>query len=415
MPDLHESLPDRLWKAVGSAYGRLESEDTRIRGAVSGSLTTNVPSKTNEEILSAVIRVYCSAPSLDSPELLYIFIAHCVMMENVSIEERSRPLPVLNDTLSQDIIGSFLPRLFLVVDTVLGARGVGSIDIDGRMFMTLVHFFLANASLPIRRLVGDSVYERVEGIWSGAIANPPPVDFLKFSNRFPHPPPVPLPTSAPKVKQQYALLPFSNKIFDEELSSIRVNALPPTVTDHDLVADSLPPSTPAHLEFGSQGGILFSDTQHWHNTRRPILPSHHGGKEEPKPALTEWQKRRKLRSEQRFMATLQQQAGTLTGALGAVLKQIVIPAVGSGSGSKVGKLDKGKGIVKVGDFMKLYSAPDANENADRKATSPSQKGRRGNWNRHYPLKTSYAKRSRPRNNQFRILHHPHGGNPKSSV
>jgi ATP-dependent RNA helicase DDX60 len=373
MPDLHESLPGGLWKAVSSAYGRLESEDTRVRGIVSVPLTTNIPSQTNEAILGAVIKAYCSmAPLLDSPELLYIFIAHCVLMENVSIEERSRPLPMLNDKLSQDIIGSFLPRIFLAVDTVLGGHEAGSIDIDGRMFMTLVHFFIANASLPIRRLVGDSVYERVKCIWSGAIANPPTVDFLKFSNRFPHPPLVPLPASAPKAKQQYALLPFSNKVFDEELSSIRVNILPPTMTDHELVVPPLPPSTPAaHLEFGSQGGILFSDTQHWHNTRRPILPSHHGGKEDPKPALTEWQKRRKLRSEQRFMATLQQQAGTLTGALGAVLKQIVIPAVGSGSGSKVGKLDKGKGVVKVGDFMKLYSAPDANENADRKSTSPS--------------------------------------------
>jgi hypothetical protein len=78
------------------------------------------------------------------------------------------------------------------------------------------------------------------------------------------------------------------------------------------------------LEFGGRG-TLFSDTQHWHN-QRAILPSYLGGSD-PKPS-DERARRRALRSNQRFMATMQAQAATLIGASGGALKPIVIPAVG---------------------------------------------------------------------------------------
>jgi ATP-dependent RNA helicase DDX60 len=328
---------------------------------------------------------------------LYVFVTHCVILENLSVEERARSvLPVLNERLERDVREVFLERMFLVVDAVLCSRGTGEgaawIDIDGRVFMTLLHFILANASSSssIQELVGENVYRQVETIWS---STNPPVDFLKFSQFFPLPPPpeVPPPVVTENVrKQEYTLLPFNNKVFDEELSSIRVNVLPPSTSDPSPLAS-------AHLEFGSQGGIIFSDTQHWHNTHKSILPSHHGGgkQQDPKPALTEWQKRKKLRSEQRFMATLQQQAGTLTGALGAVLKQIVIPPVGSGSGSgsvQAGK-GKGKGVAKVCDFlMQLVNVRILTRllvDTDRKPTSLKQKGRRSH---HYPPKKSSCKR-----------------------
>jgi hypothetical protein len=93
------------------------------------------------------------------------------------------------------------------------------------------------------------------------------------------------------------------------------------------VLDSAP-----KFNFGQ--GVLFSDTLHWHNNKA-ILPRHLGG-EDTKPK-NEWHRRRTLKSEQRFMATLQRQAGTLTGALGLSLAQIVIPSVGSRPNKLKGK------------------------------------------------------------------------------
>jgi hypothetical protein len=58
-----------------------------------------------------------------------------------------------------------------------------------------------------------------------------------------------------------------------------------------------------------------------------ILPKHLGG--DTTAPMTEWQRNRKLRSDQRFMKTLHDQASTLTGALGAVLEQVKIPSVAS--------------------------------------------------------------------------------------
>jgi hypothetical protein len=105
-------------------------------------------------------------------------------------------------------------------------------------------------------------------------------------------------------------LPFDNDIFNAELALVHV-----PISDSD---------DPPSLKLGGRG-TLFSDTQHWHN-QRAILPSYLGGSD-PKPS-DERARRRALRSNQRFMATMQAQAATLIGASGGALKPIVIPAVG---------------------------------------------------------------------------------------
>ena len=85
----------------------------------------------------------------------------------------------------------------------------------------------------------------------------------------------------------------------------------------------------AHLEFST----VYEDTQHWHNHKRAILPPHMGGSDNIRP-MDERQKRRQLRSEQRFMSKLQWQAETLTGALGTPLQQMVIPSAAQAQRSR---------------------------------------------------------------------------------
>jgi hypothetical protein len=74
----------------------------------------------------------------------------------------------------------------------------------------------------------------------------------------------------------------------------------------------------------------------------PILPKHLGG--DAAAPMNEWQRNRKLRSDQRFMKNMHDQASTLTGASGAVLQQVKIPSVSSNQRT-----------LKVGHFLVQYS------------------------------------------------------------
>ena len=116
------------------------------------------------------------------------------------------------------------------------------------------------------------------------------------------------------------MLPFSDPLFDEELATI----------DIDVDEEESDDEEDAQLEFNT----LYSDTQHWHNHKRAILPAHLGGSDSIGP-MDERQKRRQLRSEQRFMSKLQWQAETLTGALGIPLQQIVIPSAAAARKSRI--------------------------------------------------------------------------------
>jgi hypothetical protein len=225
------------------------------------------------------------------------------------VRERARPLELLHPDLLDVILKSFFPDIFIAAEHVISTRGL-ALDLDGRVLASLINFLVKNRSRDMNDLVGCNVVTRVYRIWSDLGAEP--IDLEGFAARYPSQPPPP--PSIPVTSEPLRLLPFDNEVFNDELKPIHIG-----------VEDQVDDTSSAYMDFG--GGTLFSDTQHWHNTRKAILPSHLGGTN-PKP-MDERQRRRFLRSEQRFMATLQRQAGTLTGALGASLQQIVIPPVGN--------------------------------------------------------------------------------------
>jgi hypothetical protein len=215
------------------------------------------------------------------------------------------------------------------------------------------------------RIFGETLAKDAEQIFSEL--NLTQRDFSCFMNDF-------LPHDSYKVPTPVKLLPFANRVFDEELSIVHVStegipssdvvristegaARSMTIeraassgeesdewddSSSDESADVLP-SAPSSQTTKYRDDTLFSDTQHWHNHKRAILPKHLGG--DTAAPMTEWQRNRKLRSDQRFMKNMHDQASTLTGASGAMLQQVKILSVSSLTDQRTAKVSLGRVLV----------------------------------------------------------------------
>jgi hypothetical protein len=296
--DARQKLDNQLSKQSGDTDCHLITI-AKIDHVAKGDLPAELLRRIAEEVLKN-----------DHPdhhlELLYLFITHCIILRTVSVHDRARPLEELSSDLL-DLLNDFLPGTLLAAAKLTSASGI-SLDVDGRVYCSLIKISILRKSTTLSDLVDSSTYDTVQSIWS-MIGSPPP-NFTRFAAHFLDQPPSLSPT--PASTQSFSLLPFDNEVFNDELSLVNV----PVGQDD--------PQSFSHLDFGQ--GTLFSDTQHWHN-QKSILPEHLGGKK-PKP-VDERARRRALKQNQRFMATMQAQAATLTGASGGSLQQIKIPLVGS--------------------------------------------------------------------------------------
>ncbi|KAK7063652.1 hypothetical protein R3P38DRAFT_2819611 [Favolaschia claudopus] len=225
-----------------------------------------------------------------SRELLYLFLLHAALLPELSLAERAQPAQTLSPAIMTTLLNLFLPQVFFLVSRV-------PFEIDGRIFLALISTVVTNPSTTVSDIVGSSAFEEVGAAWPHVIP-----DFSGFCQRFAHRGKRARKPSAPPA---YKLLPFSHPVF-----GFHSAFLPATFDEETEVSSS-------HLNFG----IHYSDTTHWHNSKS-ILPSHLGG--EDHKVLTECQRQRQNRSNQRFMTTLQKSAATLTGALGTTLQQITI-------------------------------------------------------------------------------------------
>jgi hypothetical protein len=260
-------------------------------------------SPTKKACLVAVSKRFLSKSSSDmASEMLYVFIMHCILLDDISVHERARPMEVLNQDLNGLVVNSFLPEMFLAVNATISSSQF-FLDLDGRVFQSLLRFFTSSPTVPPADIVGDSVYARASEIWS-ELRLPLP-DFRSFATRFPAPP---LSVNAFAIAKALPLqiLPFDNEVFNLELSAVQIAV--DNQGEHDMELSA--------SHFGQE--IPFSDTQHWHDHRKAILT---GRSYKP---VEEWRRRWLLKGDQRFMATLQRQAATLTGALGKNLQRITI-------------------------------------------------------------------------------------------
>lgn len=242
-------------------------------------------------------------------EVVYLFIVHCLLLPNLSVQERGHVPHDLPSQLASIISREFYPALFREVAVLLAGSDF-QFDIDGTIFLMLIAFCGSHrASVDLSSVVGSIIIARAQEIW--CTLEGPALNFEAFYTRYP------IPSDFSDIQHRriepHRLLKFHNPVFEGDMSQICIST-----SDADADIDS--PSS------GFENETIFADTQHWHSTRT-ILPTYLGGSK-PKPT-DERSRRRNLRSDQRFMAVLQIQAASLTEAYSGILDRIVIPPVGS--------------------------------------------------------------------------------------
>ena len=287
-------------------------------------------------VLTEIGTTYLLA-SKDDPQvlLLAVFVIHVLILDKISIQDRARRLEPMKSSFLTSLSKSFLPRILRAIETVVVSKNV-SIDIDIRVFLSLLRYLSEHQDQSLMEIFGSTLAKDAGKIFSELKF--PPLDFSQFREYF-------LPQDLCQTPVPLQLLPFTNRVFDEELSVIHIatesvaHSSPVEYVASrgeelgewdDSSSDESTDNHPSALSSKTQQyseNTLFSDTRHWHNHKMPILPKHLGG--DAAAPMNEWQRNRKLRSDQRFMKNMHDQASTLTGASGAVLQQVKIPPVSS--------------------------------------------------------------------------------------
>ncbi|KAH8110039.1 hypothetical protein DFH11DRAFT_1806074 [Phellopilus nigrolimitatus] len=257
-----------------------------------------------------------SAPDKVTYWLLSAFLSHCFVLEHLSLAQRAQRLPPLNDRLRALLVQSFLPIAFSSLSDVISDNS-WQVDVDTRIFACILHIQTCHPASSLSDIVGAETVSLVKAVFQEYSSDP--VGFADVVSQFP----VPNITddgkrSVRSPESVVSVLPFHNEVLDEELSLVHVK-----------VDDSKEPNLPiSFFDYGRQA--LFKDSNHWHNSKK-ILPKHLGG-EDAKPCKCNC-------AAESTQASAKKHAETLTGAIGAPLKQQIIISVGSG-------LPKGKGKEK---------------------------------------------------------------------
>ncbi|KAK0440417.1 uncharacterized protein EV420DRAFT_1315927 [Desarmillaria tabescens] len=292
------------WPPVAPIYNQMDLVSQKY--GVSEIFQCSGPLSCTHEVLEKICQLFFaddsffgSISSSQKPlmeELLAAFLLHIFNLPELPLKARIQsPIEVqsdLQDTLRQ----SFLPRLFFSASSVLQKATVG-LDIDLRIFFVLLQYL--SRGTPLASAVRADIITQAKNIWPDDWENDSDLEAWDASDsESKTSPPEPILISTSQTQTQ--LLPFSHPVFDKALPSLKI----PTA------ADDQPLKSSEFLNFS----VLFSDTRHWHNSKKIIAPGE-------KPPVVNW---RVLRSNQRYIANLQRQAETLTGASGRGLQQITI-------------------------------------------------------------------------------------------
>ncbi|KAI0720199.1 P-loop containing nucleoside triphosphate hydrolase protein [Cerioporus squamosus] len=303
--DPRSRFTKEFWSAVENASESLAAQETRIRRGLSLrplALESQGAGDAPTRLLQTLLSMDKSCIQQHSG-LLYVFIAHMLCVPHIELSDRARTSVALPKELTSLLTSTFLPSVFLSLESAASPA-----NIDGRVFAALLDTILRAQDTDLSPVLGSGVVSELNSLWKAHTLPAPDLPALRRS----FPPVQALRQTSESERSPLSLLPFSHPLFDEELAAIHIEAEETGEDDEE---------TASHLEFNT----LYSDTQHWHNHKRAILPSHLGGADSTGP-MTEWQRKKQLRSEQRFMSKLQWQAETLTGALGTPLQQMVIPS-----------------------------------------------------------------------------------------
>jgi ATP-dependent RNA helicase DDX60 len=245
-----------------------------------------------------------------SRPLLYVFLAHALILHTIPLSLRAQPLPILFPEMESYLREKFLPLLFECLErSVPDKLTFHDTDLDGRLFLHLLQAVPSGLSTSevMANLIGPTAASELGRLWK-VLGNGTEFSLL-----------TPVRSGVFEVLKRennhdaFSVLHFSHPILDEHLAKVQVNAV------------SLSDSEPGKLGLDSGLGIVFQDSMHWHNSRKPILPKHMGGEDLKSTPPSQALLARARRRDQKFQASLEKHAQTLTGAFGKEIESIVIP------------------------------------------------------------------------------------------
>ncbi|KAF8632345.1 hypothetical protein AX15_001928 [Amanita polypyramis BW_CC] len=307
-PHAHRLLPLNFWMAALHSEDELEAavSDASQRITVSSRLP---PESTTEDILFELARTVTRSGhgGRFAAELLFSFLLHCILLPNLTARSRARPNQETSISLSKVVTESFLTTVFLALSKLFTTVH-DCIDIDGRIFTSILHFISLSPRGRISDILSASDYSLLDSIWSRLGYSEP--DFTLFATHFSLKEEV-VPQVA--IAKTRSLLPFKNNVFDNIFNEVKV-----TIQDAEDDRGLFPAKYFARV-------VVFKDDRHWHNQNPLVIRS--SGHSKPKK-VGFYARCRELRNHQKFMRRLQLHAATLTGASGAILQQMVIAPVG---------------------------------------------------------------------------------------
>ena len=230
------------------------------------------------------------------------------MLPGLATSSRARPRRKTN-AFSKSLTESFLPTVFRTL-ALLSATIHNCVDIDGHVFMSILSFLSLNHHESISDLLSTADYTLLQSIWSQLRYPQPSLDLL--ANRLS----LDNEVVAQPGANTHGLLPFENEVFDGIFASVKM-----TVQDAEERAEIVPAKY-----FNFTQDLPFHDNKHWHNQKSII--TRNSGDSKPQK-LGFYARRRELKRSQVFMQRLRDQAATLTGASGAILRQMIIAPVGT--------------------------------------------------------------------------------------
>jgi ATP-dependent RNA helicase DDX60 len=309
-----KSLPAALWYAAQNGETELGNKLRRQTSLVPLAPLRVIPPGLNElDLLIKDVLDYLVVHQIELPdffwELTYFFFLHIMILPTLPVSERAHPAE--DGDLLAMLVGTFLAKVNTIVASFI-LKSNRFVDIDGRVFTRILRYTISNRhsqTNTLTELVGPDISSRLETVWKSA--NAPPPDFTKLSTCFPNHGDSGPSSTVSDIPKTFALLPFHNDIFDEELAVVHVE-----------VSDEASSSSLPSLQFCK--GTPFTDAKHWHANHRAILPKHLGGEGPGRKDVDERSRQRRLRREQRFMVNMQRLSSSLTGASGRELKPILI-------------------------------------------------------------------------------------------
>lgn len=282
-----------------------------IGGTPEPKVFSGVDSWMSETVLK-IAKQFCTSDHHLHLFILRLWLAHTSLLPHIHMSARSQApctLPKPLESVCRDV----LPKLFINLAHSLPVHFPPSL-FDGHIFLLFIRHSLVLQS-DLCELIGHALFSRLQAVFVPLSA--------AISISIPYSPTSTPPSTSVSISQSskisnqveaapFALHPFTNQEINQHLEQVKVE----TSSHQHLLSGA--------VEFADNS--IFVDERHWHN-RAMILPKHLGGADPQ--AVNEWQKRRRLKAQQKFMKRLKRQAESLLGGKGAVVKTITIEPVGT--------------------------------------------------------------------------------------